>query len=179
MKDSASVLGLANTEVRHALAHEAWAAAFEEEAQALAEALGDAALDIQHVGSTAVPGLIAKPILDLILAVSDLDAASEMMPALASCGWNYRPSGDTEGRRYFVKGPPALRIGHLSLVVSNSPAWNAQVRFRDLLRQRTDVVARYASLKEDLARRYSANRLAYTLGKADFIAQMLSEPRDP
>ena len=116
MTDRSTALGLSNAEVRHAMAHDRWAIAYEYEARLLNAALGPLVLDIQHVGSTAVPGLLAKPILDIIIAVSDLNYVPAIEPALLNVGWIRRPTGDTVDRRYFVKGVPEWRTGHLSVV---------------------------------------------------------------
>jgi GrpB-like predicted nucleotidyltransferase (UPF0157 family) len=115
MDDAVSVLGVATAEVRHRLAHDQWAAAHEQEAHLLCKALGDTLLDVQHVGSTAVPGLMARPFLDVIVAVTNLEIVAELERKLAAIDGMWRPSGDTEARRYFDKGPPERRTGRLPL----------------------------------------------------------------
>ncbi len=177
MTDRSTALGLSNAEVRHAMARDRWAIAYEYEARLLNAALGPLVLDIQHVGSTAVPGLLAKPILDIIIAVSDLNYVPALEPALLNAGWIRRPAGDTVDRRYFVKGVPEWRTGHLSDVASGTRAWEDQVRFRDILRSDPEVTAKYAQLKLELARRFPHDRRSYTEGKADLVRLILAEDR--
>lgn len=166
-------LGLSAAEVRHAAEHDAWTMAFAQEAMLLREALGAAALRIEHVGSTAVPALIAKPILDLLVAVARLADADELTPALQSAGYNHRAAGDSPQRRYFVKGSRQWRLAHLSVVALGSEGYREQIAFRDMLRGDAALVDQYATLKRDLAVQFPADREAYTEGKAAFIRAAL------
>jgi GrpB-like predicted nucleotidyltransferase (UPF0157 family) len=133
---------------------------------------------VEHVGSTAVPGLAAKPVIDLMAAVHDPGAAaSEAGPLLAADGWCYVPP-ELDGRpwrRFFVK-PDASgqhRAAHLHLIAAGHPRWAQQIAFRDALRRDDQLARRYAALKRRLADEHADDREAYTDGKARFIAHAL------
>ncbi|GAB2820656.1 GrpB family protein [Lentzea nigeriaca] len=135
---------------------------------------------VEHVGSTAVPGLAAKPIVDLMVSVTDLDAvvaqASELLEA---DGWAYvRPELDGRPwRRFFVK-PDASgqrREAHLHLILAGHPRWTDQIRFRDALRNNARLAQAYEDLKRRLAAENGNDREAYTEGKAAFVASVLAE----
>jgi GrpB-like predicted nucleotidyltransferase (UPF0157 family) len=132
---------------------------------------------VEHVGSTAVPELPAKPILDLQAAVADLDCAPEVAAVLAPDGWHYVPPQLDEHpwRRFFVKVENDHRIAHLHLLLPDHPRWQQQLTFRDELRADPALAARYAELKRTLAARHSGDREAYTDGKADFVAAVLGD----
>ncbi|MFT4036994.1 MAG: GrpB family protein [Thermomicrobiales bacterium] len=167
-------LGLSSAEVRHAVEHAAWAAAFAQEAALLLKVLGPAALGVEHVGSTAVPGLTAKPILDLLVGVERVAVSETLTPALLGAGYEHRPSGDTSERRYYVKGTREWRLAHLSLIAVDSEGYREQIAFRDMLRGDSLLVEQYAALKRALADRYPDDRVAYTDGKAAFIREALA-----
>jgi GrpB-like predicted nucleotidyltransferase (UPF0157 family) len=133
---------------------------------------------VEHVGSTAVPGLAAKPVIDLAASVRDPGAAAAgAEPQLASDGWCYVPPGldRRPWRRFFVK-PDASgqrRAAHLHLIRAGHPRWAEQIAFRDALRGDHQLAERYADLKR-LAARRAADREAYTAAKAEFVADVLS-----
>ncbi|RRR99531.1 GrpB family protein [Glycomyces terrestris] len=138
---------------------------------------------IEHVGSTSVPGLAAKPIVDLAVTVRDLDlAAAEVGPDLAAAGWHFVPP-DLDGRpwrRFFVK-PDATgrhREAHLHLIAAGHPRWSEQIRFRDALRCDGALARRYGDLKRLLAEQHGDDREAYTAGKAAFIEEAVAATRE-
>jgi GrpB-like predicted nucleotidyltransferase (UPF0157 family) len=149
---------------------------FAEEAARLRAALGDRLLAIEHVGSTSVPGLAAKPILDLAAGVSSLADAEALFPALAALGYAHKADPDLPERLYLVKGPPERRTHHLSLAEPTSRFWRDHLRFRDLLRADAALAAGYARLKLELAERHPDDRPAYQAGKQAFIDAALSRP---
>lgn len=171
--DATSALGLARTEVRVVPHDPAWARLFAEEAARLRAALGEALLAIEHVGSTSVPGLAAKPILDLAASVPTLAGAAALLPALRRLGYEHKPDPEIPERMYFVKGPAERRTHHLSLAGPGSRFWRDHLRFRDLLRADTGLAAAYERLKRELAERHTGDRLAYTTGKQAFIEAAL------
>jgi GrpB-like predicted nucleotidyltransferase (UPF0157 family) len=166
---SAGALGLDRGIVRVVPHDLRWAALFAEEAARLRSALGDAVIAIEHVGSTSVPGLPAKPILDLAASVPSLPAAAELIPVLRSLGYEHKPDPDLPERMYLVKGPPKRRTHHLSLAEPGSRFWRQHLLFRDLLRADPSLAGEYARLKQDLARRYPTDRPAYQAGKQAWI----------
>ena len=154
----------------------AWPALFLVEAEGLRTILPKALiLDIQHFGSTAVPGLDAKPIIDMLLATSDLAVARETFPGLLEpmgyAFWSDNPKTD---RLFFVKGlPPRAprRTHHLHVTQTSGELWG-QLAFRDHLRSHPADAEAYAALKRDLALRYRTDRDAYTAAKGDFIRKL-------
>lgn len=163
------VLGLDRTVVRVVPYQAAWAELFAREAARLREALGERVLAVEHVGSTSVPGLAAKPILDLAASVPSLAGAVDLVPALRRLGYQHKADPELPERLYFVKGSPEHRTHHLSLAEPGSRFWRQHLLFRDVLRANPALAAEYARLKHHLAARHSADRLAYGAGKQAFI----------
>jgi len=132
---------------------------------------------VEHIGSTAVPGLVAKPILDLQAAVDDLGCGSDIAAVLARCGWHAVPPSldGRPWRRLFVKVDGGHRVAHLHLLLRTHPRWGQQLLFRDALRADAELARRYAAVKLALAERHAHDREAYTAGKAAFIAAVLDE----
>jgi GrpB-like predicted nucleotidyltransferase (UPF0157 family) len=140
----------------------------------------DGAAGVEHVGSTSVPGLAAKPIIDLMAQVIDLDTVvDEAGGQLWAAGWHYVPP-DLDGRRwrrFFVKPDPSgqHRYAHLHVIQAGHPRWAQQIAFRDALRRDDDLARRYGDLKRGLAAEHPADREAYTEAKAEFITQALGQ----
>lgn len=131
--------------------------------------------DVEHVGSTAVPGLPAKPVIDLQAPVRDLVVASAVALRLAPHGWHYvAPELDLrEYRRFFVKVADDHRVAHLHLMHADHPRWTEQITFRDALLAAPGLAAQYGALKEELVRVHATDREAYTAAKTDFIRAVL------
>jgi GrpB-like predicted nucleotidyltransferase (UPF0157 family) len=131
----------------------------------------------EPIGSTAVPGLCAKPVLDLMLGLPTLAALAPHQPTLAAAGWRYRPEYEAElpERRYFVREAGLGRLrAHLHAVEAGAALWRRHLGFRDALRERADWREAYAALKQALARRHADDKPAYQAGKAGFIAGHLA-----
>lgn len=163
------MLGLDRTRVIVVPYDPAWPTLFAEEAARLRAALDDGILAIEHVGSTSVPGLAAKPILDLMIGVESLAAAEALLPELRELEYEHKPDPEIPERLYLVRGPAERRTHHLSLAEPASAFWRQQLRFRDRLRADPALAAAYARLKRSLAERHPADRLAYAAGKQPFI----------
>ena len=134
---------------------------------------------VEHVGSTAVPGLAAKPVLDIMASVTDPGAVVEHASrGLGADGWCYVPPELDSGgswRRFFVK-PDASgqrRVAHLHVIRAGHPRWADQIAFRDALRGDSQLAGRYAELKRQLAQEHGADREAYTEAKGEFVAAVL------
>jgi len=151
-----------------------WADEFRHEELLLRRTLGDLASGIEHIGSTAVPGLAAKPVLDVAVALVDPSTFAEVRRRLEICGYAYRGDLGSEGGHVFAKGPESGRTHYLHLQDAGSDQWRSYLAFRDALRK--DHVRRdaYAALKKDLARRFPADRQSYLAGKAAFIRETLA-----
>jgi GrpB-like predicted nucleotidyltransferase (UPF0157 family) len=151
-----------------------WPSLFEAERTVLEGVLGPwLAGSIEHVGSTAVPGLLAKPVIDIMAAVHSLDASRPAISVLVHRGWFHFPYR-ADVMHWFGKPSPAFRTHHLHLVPFRSPLWIERLAFRDCLRCSPAVAAEYAALKQSLAQRYEFDREAYTEAKGPFVQQVLS-----
>ncbi len=136
---------------------------------------------IEHVGSTAVPGLPAKPVIDLLAPVRSLQVVAAAEVALADAGWHLVPPDldDRPWRRLFVLPDRARRVAHLHLVEAAHPKAQEEVRFRDLLRARPDLACIYAEVKRFAASTYQHDREAYTAAKAGVIRTLLDTTAEP
>ena len=167
-------LGLRSGVVRLAPPDPAWPAAFADERRRLLTAAAPLPLAIEHVGSTAVPGLPAKPILDLLGGRPGDGDHAPYVVAFVRAGYAYRGESGIPGRHYFVRDDGAgRRTHHLHLVEADGPLWRAHLAFRDHLRGHPACAAEYARLKQALAARHPTDREAYTEGKAAFVAETL------
>jgi len=152
----------------------AWPGEFERERLLLLEHLGEwLAGPIEHIGSTAVPGLRAKPILDIMASVHTLDGSRPAIPVAARLQYVYFPYR-ANVMHWFCKPSPAARTHHLHLVPVDSQLWVDRLAFRDHLRQHPAVAGEYAVLKAAFAERYRTDREAYTQAKAPFVARILA-----
>jgi GrpB-like predicted nucleotidyltransferase (UPF0157 family) len=123
---------------------------------------------IEHIGSTAVPGLAAKPIVDMMAGVRTLEESRPAIAAATGLGYCYAPY-QTELEHWFCKPSPAVRTHHLHLIPVGSPQWLRPIAFRDYLRAHADVAGEYEALKRRLARKHPLDREAYTAAKRSFV----------
>lgn len=150
----------------------AWPAKFESEKAALAKALGVTA-EIHHIGSTAVAGLMAKPVIDILVAVESLDSPKDLIDALSGLGYTHQSHDDDAHRLFFRKGSP--REYHVHVVKVNSWTYWRHLLFRDILRSDPRAREEYTRLKEELAGTFHEDREAYTGGKGEFIDRKVAE----
>ncbi len=130
--------------------------------------------EIEHIGSTAVPGLRAKPIVDVLAPVRSLAEAHAAVPKLAADGWLFWPEDpNCHYRLWFLRPTPAARTHHLQLIQHDDPAFRALVLFRDALRADAGLRSAYAGLKDKLAQAFSTDRDAYTNAKTRFVQAVL------
>lgn len=129
-------------------------------------------LPMEHMGSTAVPGLSAKPIIDILAGVSsDTDRATAIR-ALGRAGYEHRGESGIAGRDFFRRGAP--RAYHIHLVEQGGTFWREHLAFRDSLREHPDVMREYDALKQSLAERYPRDREAYIEGKTAFVRAVVA-----
>jgi GrpB-like predicted nucleotidyltransferase (UPF0157 family) len=156
-----------------------WALLYERERACLAAALGCHVLDLQHVGSTAIPGIRAKPILDIAAAVASYEAAAVCIAPLEALGYTYRGEHGIPRRRYFVlrASEGETTLVHLHMLEIHSAEWENHLLFRDYLRAHPRDAQAYQALKEQLMARYPDDRGAYTEGKEAFVSRTLERAR--
>ncbi len=152
-----------------------WPHAFEAERARLSSALGDSAVEIEHVGSTAVTGLAAKPIIDIAIGVRDYGTADELTPLLEALGYVCCGEAGLRGRLFFRKGNP--RTHHLHVVEHGGEIWERTLLFRDLLRADSALAEEYAALKRWLAFRHRHEPEKYGPAKEPFIESVLDRHR--
>lgn len=145
--------------------------------QEVATTLAGLISEVHHVGSTAVPGLPAKPIIDLMAGVDSLDVAADAADRLAPLDWHLVPPelDARPWRRFLIKVAADRRAAHLHLMQPESSRWREQLVFRDRLRADPGKAAEYAELKRRLAVERADNREAYTDGKEAFVRTVLRE----
>lgn len=157
-----------------------WSLMFEEEAAVVASVLSrELVVRIDHIGSTAVPGLVAKPIIDLLVSVHSLVEARQVaISPLEELGYAYWFDNPDPQRMFFVKGlpPNSPRTHHIHIIESSSIRLE-RLMFRDYLREHPDEVLRYAQLKRYLAEQFPTDREAYTSGKAEYVQSVMQKVR--
>ena len=157
-----------------------WPIQFEAEREILTRALSAWLVGpIVHIGSTAVPGLAAKPIIDIMAGVRTLADSQPAIAAAGELGYSYAPYRPDE-EHWFCKPSPQVRTHHLHLVPLGSSLWRQSLAFRDYLRAHPGLAAEYEALKRQLAEEHRFDREAYTQAKGPFIARVtavaLSQP---
>ncbi|AMP89736.1 GNAT family N-acetyltransferase [Legionella pneumophila] len=146
-----------------------WSMQFEQEAEQIKKALGNNCIDIHHIGSTSVPGLAAKPVIDMIPVVLDLSKVDSANTAMRTLGFEAKGEYGIPFRRYFQKGDNQ-RTHHAHVFELGNSEIERHLKFRDWMRSHPEDREAYARLKQELARQYSDDITAYCLGKEDFIA---------
>lgn len=177
-----SGLGLTRGVVSVVPGNPRWAEVYEQVAAYLQAALAEADVDVdvEHVGSTSVPGLAAKPILDIAVGLPPGTDPTALTAALETLGFLYRGSGDADvvDLMFGWEDQPRHRLVNLHVVTVDGPAWRDYVRFREGLRANPEARDAYARLKQELAVKYPGDRQAYIAGKDRFVAEILSRRSD-
>jgi GrpB-like predicted nucleotidyltransferase (UPF0157 family) len=150
-----------------------WPARFEREAALVRTALGTCCAGIEHVGSTAVPGLAAKPIIDMAVECSIYPPEAGLIAALAGLGYRHRGEFGVVGRHFFSKGRP--RTFHLHLLPVGGEVGQRQIAFRDFLRNHPEAAREYASVKRQAAEGRVLESADYVQAKGPFVAAILSQ----
>jgi GrpB-like predicted nucleotidyltransferase (UPF0157 family) len=157
---------------------EEWDRLFEEEKSRIVTCLQGKTFDIEHVGSTAIPGVPAKPIIDIAVGVSDVEAIGEYFKLLGQIGYEYRGDRAGDGDHTFAKGAESRRTHYLHVVAMGSTKWYDYVLFRDYLRRHGETRREYAALKRSIAEGHPSDRKSYgcvsnELGKTSEVSKVL------
>lgn len=156
-----------------------WESLFEQEKELLLNTFGDRIRAVEHIGSTAIPAIPAKPIIDMSVAVESLGDIDDFIEKLPELGYEYIPERRFADRQFFPKGPSECRTHHLNLVeMTSETAWKNPLSFRDYLRSHEEEREVYRKLKEELASKYADNRDEYTERKGIFIRAILEKTKE-
>ena len=157
---------------------EEWERAAKETIQTLKRILGSVAVDIQHIGSTSIKTISAKPIIDIAIAVNDFDGILSMREELRQNGVIYRFE-ESPRQLLFVMGDfeKDTRSHHIHVVLYGSDEWNNYINFRDYLNSNIEAAREYEAVKLRLAEQYPDDRIAYTDGKQEVIDRLLADAR--
>lgn len=154
-----------------------WPELAAKEIVAIREVLPNINFEIEHIGSSAIPGLSAKPIIDLLIGVDSLTDAKQFVEPLEKIGYSYWRANPKEWHFYFVKGLPLAggtgRTHHVHIYEKTHEDFRKKLLFRDYLRTHSDAVQEYLRLKQNLSSQFSDDREAYTDGKTDFVKSIL------
>jgi GrpB-like predicted nucleotidyltransferase (UPF0157 family) len=154
-----------------------WPILFEREKETILVALGSRFRMVEHIGSTAVPGLAAKPVIDIAVGIQSLLDAPVLIPCIEQLGYIYDPILEqlVPERRFFWKGTPTVHTYHLHLAESDHPVLLKPLQFRDYLRKHPDAAEEYGILKRELAKSCGQDLDAYVTGKTGFIENVMSQ----
>ncbi|MSQ13404.1 MAG: GrpB family protein [Dehalococcoidia bacterium] len=152
---------------------------FEQARREILHAIGPWIVAVEHIGSTAVPGLAVKPIVNIIAGLRRLEDAPQYIAALQPLSWRYAPENEASfpERRYFDRDLAGVRAEHLHMVETASEFWERHLLFSDFLRAHRDVAQEYAQLKRELANKFRDQRDTYTDAKGPFIRQVEAKAR--
>ena len=157
-----------------------WKLLYQQEVASIRQVLSDNSITrIEHFGSTSVPGLAAKPIIDLLIGVISLEEARKsVVSSLESLGYAYWKDNPDCQRMFLVKGlpPNSPRTHHIHMVEPDSILWE-RLLFRDYLRQHPNEAIKYSQLKYQLAQRFEMDREAYTQGKTEYIQSVMKKAK--
>jgi GrpB-like predicted nucleotidyltransferase (UPF0157 family) len=167
----ADSLGLESGVVRLVEYDARWPALFAAEQQRIRDQCGRLALRLEHVGGTAIPGMCAKPVLDIAAGRPRDTPIQNYVAALEQAGYEHRGERGVPGRQFFCRGQP--RAYHVHLVEEGGPLWRDYVAFRDYLRAHAEAARQFADLKRVLAARFFQDREAYMYAKSSHVQEVL------
>lgn len=155
----------------------AWPARFDAERGRLWERFPVELIDVQHIGSTAIPGMPAKPIIDVMAGVASMAVADALFEPILDHGYvtSVEFNAGLTDRRWFMRHANGRRTHHLHVVVHDGDLWRQRLAFRDALRADPIQATRYAALKRELASRHLKDREAYTQAKGEFVRSVIAQ----
>jgi GrpB-like predicted nucleotidyltransferase (UPF0157 family) len=152
-----------------------WPEQFEQEKRLIFEKLGNTVIELFHIGSTAVPGLAAKPVIDMLLGVEKVPPSPDTIEALQTLEYNYLGEFGVPNRHFCRKGMPMTH--HLHIVTWGTQQWENRILFRDFLRTHPKAAQQYEQLKRQSAMRFPHDRAAYTNSKTDLITELMEQAK--
>jgi GrpB-like predicted nucleotidyltransferase (UPF0157 family) len=169
------MLGLPSGQIHLSPYELEWQILFLQERNRLQASIGGYVLDIQHIGSTSISGMPAKPILDIAIAVTNFEEAVRCIMPMTKLGYTYKGENGISRRHYFVRGVP--RTHHVHMLEIESEEWRSHLLFRDYLIKYPETAREYGRVKQQLAKQFANDREAYQAGKDNFIKAALHKAR--
>jgi len=155
---------------------DAWRRKYELETARIRTALGSTATASHHIGSTAIPGILAKPVIDILVEATSVELVDDRSDCMKALGYEAKGTYGIPGRRYFRKDTPkGVREFHVHVFVVGSEEAEKHLAFRDYLRSHPEVAQEYSELKHGLAARHCADKSVYVVGKTSFIAKIVQD----
>lgn len=151
-----------------------WKKEYEKEEKLLKEVLGERIIEIRHIGSTSIEGLMAKPVIDILVVINSLDEITEIEEMLKPYDYENRGQQGVSDRYFFAKGPEDARSHYIHFVEPNSKTYYNQVYFKRYLIEHPEYIKKYCDLKQELAEKFADERPKYTAGKNEFITNVIS-----
>jgi GrpB-like predicted nucleotidyltransferase (UPF0157 family) len=151
-----------------------WPKAFEKECSLLIQATDGSVAKIEHIGSTSVPGLLSKPIIDIMVGLADFSMADTYVPKIVNLGYTYFPEYEDvmPNRRFFKKLFDGTATHHIHMTEIDSEFWQRHLLFRDYLRRNSETANKYALLKKELAKQGWADSNDFAKAKTKFIKKI-------
>lgn len=146
-----------------------WEALFKAEADNLSRVFGEELLEIHHIGSTSIPGIVAKPVIDILPVVKDIHAVDHLTPSFEALGYEARGEFGMPGRRFFIKKHDGKRLFNVHIFEKDHPDIERHLRFRDYLRAHPEDATAYPELKKGLVSQFPDDIEQYSWGKEDFV----------
>ncbi len=171
------MIGLKRGVVKLSKYNPKWKTLFEEESALIFSAAEDFIVDIQHIGSTAIPDIVAKPIIDILAAINSLSNIVKIIDPLKTIGFIYRGEQGIPDRHLFIKGGEDYRTHHLHVVEKEHSEWAKHIIFRNYLRKHPQEAQEYSKLKQDLLKKYELDREKYTESKSNFVERILKKAK--
>lgn len=172
------MLGLEKGKVKLENYDSEWKKEFDTEKVKLEELIGKYILSIEHVGSTAIPGLIAKPIIDIAIVVKELEKDNKYIGILIENGYEYRDDNGAKGEYLFKKkNAKGLTTHFLHVIEKDSERHQNYILFKEYMLKHSEEIGKYNELKKELFEKYSNDRKKYTMGKEDYIKNILEKSK--
>ncbi len=168
-------IGLQRKKVMLSSYNPEWKKIYKKEKELLLSVLGDQVLDIQHIGSTSVPGVKSKPIIDIAVAVEKIKDAENLIESVEKLGYEYKHEAGVRGRHFFAKGSEKNRTHYIHMVKLGGKQWRNLTNFREYLLEDKKNIKEYNDLKESLAKEHKDNRDTYTKKKGPFISRAINK----
>ncbi|MDO5569012.1 MAG: GrpB family protein [bacterium] len=150
-----------------------WKEDYESEKKLLEDVLGDKIIEIHHIGSTSIDGLMAKPVIDILIVIKSLNEINQIEEILKDYDYENRGQQVVSDRFFFAKGPEIARSHYIHFTEPNSNTYYNQVYFKRYLIEHPEYIKKYCDLKQVLAEKYADERPKYTQGKNEFITEVI------